>query len=348
MKQAKRWVWLLAASLGVLVFWHAGVGVLSREALYPFENAKVWFDRIVRVRLQAVMTRARTAARASMLERDVARLRMTAAEIEALETEVARLRALLDFSPPVACRWQAAPVLSRGGTAAVWQSVRLAKGSRHGVRKGDPVVVPDGVVGRVTEVSPHTCEVMLITDPNSRVACELETPGEGVGVVRGILYGGGTRPTADPVLTLLYVVEPLRLRYLARDFDFGQALRSAVARIGIDPAAPPVRLGSSGEPAPASGGTVKLAAPIGQRASPATFTSGTLALANSTAGSSLRSSAGETRLLWRMPEQPSIDGNTVDMDRERASFADNSLRYEATLRFINGSVHNTLSAIRGD
>lgn len=236
MKRTKWWVWLLAASLGVLVFWHAGVGVLSREALYPFENAKVWFDRIVRVRLQAVMMRARTAARASMLERDVARLRMTAAEIEALETEVARLRALLDFSPPVACRWQAAPVLSRGGTAAVWQSVRLAKGSRHGVRKGDPVVVPDGVVGRVTEVSPHTCEVMLITDPNSRVACELETPGEGVGVVRGILYGGGTRPTADPVLTLLYVVEPLRLRYLARDFE--PPPRTRIITSGLGPTYP--------------------------------------------------------------------------------------------------------------
>jgi len=235
-KQAKRWVWLLAASLGVLVFWHAGVGVFSREALYPYENAKVWLERTVWVRLQAVLSRARSAARASMLERDVARLRMALAETEALEAEVARLRALLDFSPPIPCRWQAAPVLSRGGTAAVWQSVRLAKGSLHGVRKGDPVVVPDGVVGRVVDVSPHTCETMLITDPNSRVACELETPGEGVGVVRGILYGGGARPAADPVLTLLYVVEPLRLRYLARDFE--PPPRTRVVTSGLGPTYP--------------------------------------------------------------------------------------------------------------
>lgn len=236
MKQAKRWVWLLVVSLGVLVFWHTGASVLSREALYPYENAKVWFERTVWVRLQAVVSRARNAARASMLERDVARLRMALAETETLEAEVSRLRVLLDFSPPIACRWQAAPVLSRGGTAAVWQSVRLAKGSLHGVRKGDPVVVPDGVAGRVTEVSPHTCEVMLITDPNSRVACELETPGEGVGVVRGILYGGGARPTANPVLTLLYVVEPLRLRYLARDFE--PPPRTRVVTSGLGPTYP--------------------------------------------------------------------------------------------------------------
>ncbi|MFO1196932.1 MAG: flagellar basal body rod protein FlgB [Burkholderiaceae bacterium] len=58
--------------------------------------------------------------------------------------------------------------------------------------------------------------------------------------------------------------------------------------------------------------------------------------------------ANDPNLLYRLPEQPSIDGNTVDMDRERANFADNTVRYEATLRFINGDVRNLLSAIRGD
>jgi flagellar basal-body rod protein FlgB len=42
-----------------------------------------------------------------------------------------------------------------------------------------------------------------------------------------------------------------------------------------------------------------------------------------------------------------MDGNTVDLDRERANFADNALRYEATLRFINNDVHTMLSAITG-
>ena len=35
------------------------------------------------------------------------------------------------------------------------------------------------------------------------------------------------------------------------------------------------------------------------------------------------------------------------MDRERASFADNAVKYEATLRFINSSVRTLLSAITG-
>ncbi len=52
-------------------------------------------------------------------------------------------------------------------------------------------------------------------------------------------------------------------------------------------------------------------------------------------------------LLYRGAEQASLDGNTVDIDRERANFADNALRYEATLRFINGHVRTMLSAITG-
>lgn len=55
----------------------------------------------------------------------------------------------------------------------------------------------------------------------------------------------------------------------------------------------------------------------------------------------------QVRLDYTVQTQPSMDGNSVDMDRERASFADNAVRYEATLRFINGSSRTILSAIQG-
>jgi flagellar basal-body rod protein FlgB len=42
-----------------------------------------------------------------------------------------------------------------------------------------------------------------------------------------------------------------------------------------------------------------------------------------------------------------MDGNSVDLDRERANFVDNAVRYEATLRFINGNSRTILSAIQG-
>jgi flagellar basal-body rod protein FlgB len=57
-------------------------------------------------------------------------------------------------------------------------------------------------------------------------------------------------------------------------------------------------------------------------------------------------SAGEMHLRYAAPSQTNLDGNSVDMDRERASFADNSVKYEATLRFINGQVRTMLDAMK--
>lgn len=51
-------------------------------------------------------------------------------------------------------------------------------------------------------------------------------------------------------------------------------------------------------------------------------------------------------LQYALPSQSSLDGNSVDMDRERASFADNAVKYESTLRFINGSVRTMLDAMK--
>ena len=57
-------------------------------------------------------------------------------------------------------------------------------------------------------------------------------------------------------------------------------------------------------------------------------------------------STAELGLKYAAPSQTSLDSNTVDMDRERASFVDNSVKYEATLRFINTQVRTMLDAMK--
>ena len=54
----------------------------------------------------------------------------------------------------------------------------------------------------------------------------------------------------------------------------------------------------------------------------------------------------EAELRYAAPSQNNLDGNSVDMDRERAAFAENSLKYEATLRFINGHVRTMMDAMK--
>jgi len=50
---------------------------------------------------------------------------------------------------------------------------------------------------------------------------------------------------------------------------------------------------------------------------------------------------------YRNPLQPSADGNTVDLDVEHAQFADNALRYEASVTFVSNEAKNVLAALQG-
>ena len=98
--------------------------------------------------------------------------------------------------------------------------------------------------------------------------------------------------------------------FKARDFDFSKALKEAVA--GRSSAAmQPVRTDSRH---------------LGPNRGP---------------------DAGQARLGYRVPLQPSVDGNTVDMDVERAQFSENAMQYEASLTFLSGKIKTLMSAIQG-
>ena len=103
--------------------------------------------------------------------------------------------------------------------------------------------------------------------------------------------------------------------YKAMDFDFKTALKNATS-------------GQGGNAVAAAGA---------QRTDPRHLTTSapdTLALAG-------------VNLQYRTPDQLSLDGNTVEMDAERASFADNAVRYEASVRFLNAQIRALTMAIQG-
>jgi flagellar basal-body rod protein FlgB len=50
---------------------------------------------------------------------------------------------------------------------------------------------------------------------------------------------------------------------------------------------------------------------------------------------------------YRVPTQPSLDGNTVETDVEQAAFAENALQYRAALTFLNGQIRTLHLAIKG-
>ena len=85
--------------------------------------------------------------------------------------EISRLRALYEFQPPQ--EWSligGRVVAQRFGPHAVVESLLVDAGSRAGVSMNTPVITPQGVVGRVLRTSPNLSNVLLISDPNSKVA----------------------------------------------------------------------------------------------------------------------------------------------------------------------------------
>ncbi|MEI2417596.1 flagellar basal body rod protein FlgB [Orrella sp. JC864] len=51
-------------------------------------------------------------------------------------------------------------------------------------------------------------------------------------------------------------------------------------------------------------------------------------------------------LMYRVPVQPSLDGNTVDMDVERVNFADNTLKYQTSLAVLSGRIRGLMAAMQ--
>ncbi len=59
--------------------------------------------------------------------------------------------------------------------------------------------------------------------------------------------------------------------------------------------------------------------------------------------------SGDTgELAYRVPLQPSLDGNTVDAHVEHAEFAENAFHYQSTLSFLDSRIKGLIKALRGE
>ncbi len=119
---------------------------------------------------------------AAIYQAELAQLREKALDYD-------RLAALLDydrFSPEdqefVTCN-----VIGTDSTGFV-TAIRIDCGRRDGLTRLDPVLTELGLVGRITELSATGSEVLLVTDPNSRVNARLQTT-RADGVVIGQVGG---------------------------------------------------------------------------------------------------------------------------------------------------------------
>ncbi|MGG6266608.1 rod shape-determining protein MreC [Leptolyngbya sp. AN03gr2] len=85
-----------------------------------------------------------------------------------LESKNQKLEELLGLARSKKVEGIPAPVIGRSADHW-WQQVTLGRGSNNGVQEGAVVMSPGGLVGRVTQTTPSTSRVLLLSDPSSRV-----------------------------------------------------------------------------------------------------------------------------------------------------------------------------------
>jgi rod shape-determining protein MreC len=110
--------------------------------------------------------------------------------------ENARLRAAAGWQKQTRWRVKLARVIARD-PANWWRSLQLDLGARDGVRTNQPVLTSDGLVGRIQSVSPTRSQVILLGDPDLRVAAIVETNHE-----TGIITAGTSLPQEQGMIDL--------------------------------------------------------------------------------------------------------------------------------------------------
>jgi rod shape-determining protein MreC len=184
--------------LGLLVWWLAPAVFRSfcKDTFYEFQAPVL----LTQSHLQDLQNYwAKHASRRDLIEanrdlaREVAGLSYENRRLRSLADENQRLERLLDLPGHLEYRTVVARVVRRD-LNTWWQRLIVRRGSEDGVRVGSPVVIGDGVVGRVTKVHRATSEVQLLSDPAFRISASID------GDERAAVYQGGDNPPFAPPL----------------------------------------------------------------------------------------------------------------------------------------------------
>jgi rod shape-determining protein MreC len=131
------------------------------------------------------------------LQGEVAVLQRRIDQLEEQSLETQRLQRLLAMRESPQAGFLTARVVGKDATN--WfKTILLDRGSQEGVRRNQPVLAPDGLVGRVVEVTPTSAKVQLLTDPVSAVGGLVQRT-RVTGIVSGNL-GAGARVRYLPLL----------------------------------------------------------------------------------------------------------------------------------------------------
>jgi len=147
--------------------------VVADRVAQPFEDGYGWIRGVLRAKDEN-----------KKLNLELENLRQQRAKQKNAEAEALRLEKILNYEHSARFPQDYLKVnaeVMTPATGAFEQTVVIAAGQNRDIRLDDPVVVGDGLVGRISQVGPTTSKVTLVTDPSfAASARDLRTGAEGI------------------------------------------------------------------------------------------------------------------------------------------------------------------------
>jgi rod shape-determining protein MreC len=132
--------------------------------------------------VNATTSRAELLRQTESLRRENEQLKLQLLQAQATAQADARVREQLGRLRAAPWNRKLAQVIARD-PANWWRSVTIDLGSRHGLRVDLPVLVADGLVGKISSVSADRAQVVLLGDPSCKVAAVVENAARDQGVL---------------------------------------------------------------------------------------------------------------------------------------------------------------------
>ena len=174
----------------------------------------------------------------TQLEGEVKQLRVANKELSAtnqmlrgLEAENNRLRGSLGYREHSVFQLMPARIIARD-PSTWYQKIIIDRGSEELIEDDMPVLTPEGLIGKTTVVSKHSCEVLLITDENCKVSALVEGAVQAGGArVQGIVKGERAIGQGQPVIGLGFLAKQANLT-VALDESIGDVTAGHSADLG--------------------------------------------------------------------------------------------------------------------
>lgn len=210
MRERQFIIWLIVAAL-VLVLLNlpapvsGGIKSVIREAVAPLQELAGGAWTSVRQGASNVRGYGGLLSENQQLAEQVTRLQAEVTQLKNLDIENAALREQLGFRRTSQRKLIASEILGRDPDGW-WQMIRINKGSADGVTTNLAVISVEGLIGRTIRTSPHTADVLLLSDANCIVSARIQRTG-----AFGVLTGRGPNWQGHVVCRLDYINKSVEL-----------------------------------------------------------------------------------------------------------------------------------------